>query len=59
MMTKHDKRALQDVIDELDSLRAKIQTIQENEDPADGNIDYLESAVDQITEAIGNIEWVV
>lgn len=58
-MTKHDKRVLQEVSDDLDSLRVKIQTIQENEDPADGNIDYLESAVDQITEAIGNIEWVV
>lgn len=58
-MKKAYKQKLQEVIDQLDLQRAAIRRVQENEDPEDGNIEYLEAAIDQITEAIGNIEWTV
>ena len=58
-MTKADKNTLQNQIDILDSVREAINRIKDSEDPADVNVEYLVAAIDEITEAIGNIEWVV
>ena len=58
-MKKADRKKLQDVIDDLDGSRVTIQRLLEGGEIEDGDVEYLTAAVDEISEAIGNIEWTV